>query len=403
MKYYICLSPKKEKCFDIPKTSYKIKEKINIKKSIKEIIEENIKNFENPRNDIEFIENQILLNEIISEKYKGNEINIDKEIKYGKPKNNMKTLLKFFESQNCKVYYDNSINEHELIHFQNYFFSESSSKYKIKFHLEINKKKLNEENVEKVITLVKQKLKSITGIPIEDLYVTNIREGSLKFEIFRLIRYHNNISNDIIIDFNKEFITQHRNELKDLLRDISQNLNEPNIYNDHIENIVEVRHIINNYVINPELTFNEKFDKYRGDFGLRYFLIIPFHIECVQRNGSIYYYPGERWEGFGLKIHCQEINGRHICGEDIFKSNNWFYGYCNLTKTQCNLRINNIRQVIVQDNNNRAFGLVLQCKIMNSPEIRIDDDGNIRLRNQDQNSIAKYIIPYRLLKKHLEN
>ena len=37
------------------------------------------------------------------------------------------------------------------------FVSESSSKYKIKFHLEINKNKLNEENVKKVIYLVKKK------------------------------------------------------------------------------------------------------------------------------------------------------------------------------------------------------------------------------------------------------
>lgn len=156
-KRYICLTLNKEKYFDTPEISYKIKEKINIKKSLKETIVENINHFENPRNDIEFIENQILLDEIISEKYKGKEINFDKEIKYGKysKNDNMKTLLKFFESQNCKVYYDNSINEHELIHFQNYFFSESSLKYKIKFHLEINKNKLNEENVEKVITLVK--------------------------------------------------------------------------------------------------------------------------------------------------------------------------------------------------------------------------------------------------------
>ena len=90
------------------------------------------------------------------------------------------------------------------------FVSESSSKYKIKFHLEINKNKLNEENVKKVIYLVKKKLNSITGIPSNDLYVTNIREGSLKFEIFRFSLYHNNIINHFIRDFGDKFIEQHR-------------------------------------------------------------------------------------------------------------------------------------------------------------------------------------------------
>lgn len=232
--------------------------------------------------------------------------------------------------------------------------------------------------------------------------MTNIREGNLKFEIFRFNRYHNNILNNIIIDFGKEFITRHNIEFRILLREISDYLNEPNIYTNHIENIAEVMPIIGNYVINQQLTFNNKYDKYRGEFGLRYFLFIPYHMESVQRNGNIYYYPDERWEGFGLKIHCQEINGQHICSEDIFKSENWIYGYCNLTKTQCSLRINNIRTVIVQDNNNSSFGLVLQCKIMKS-SVRVDNEGNVTLINPDHNSIANYIIPIRLLKKHLDN
>lgn len=409
-KYYIYLKPSKENCFDTPETSYKIKEKINIKKSIKEIIKENINNFEKPRNDIEFIENQILLDEIIAEKYKEKEINFDKEIKYlektknGNKIDNMKTLLKFFESQNCKVYYDNSINEHEMAQLQNYFFSESSSKYKIKFHLKINKNKLNEENVEKVINLVKHELKSIAGIPIEDLYVTNIREGSLKFEIFRFSRHHNNFLNDIISDFGSEFIKQHREQLIQLLEDIYENLNESNIYNNHMENAVEVRPIIHNYLFNRNLIFNNRHDKFRGDFGLRYYLnIFPYHKKSVERNGFTYYYPNERWEGFGLKVLCREINGHHLNSEDLFYNGQWINGYCNLTKTQCSLRINNIRQVIVQEMNNSGFGLVLQCKIMKSPEIIVEPNGNVRLRNPDQDSIANYIIPYRLLKKQFEN
>lgn len=103
--------------------------------------------------------------------------------------------------------------------------------------------------------------------------MTNIREGNLKFEIFRFNRYHNNILNNIIIDFGKEFITRHNIEFRILLREISDYLNEPNIYTNHIENIAEVMPIIGNYVINQQLTFNNKYDKYRGEFGLRYFYL----------------------------------------------------------------------------------------------------------------------------------
>ena len=69
---------------------------------------------------------------------------------------------------------------------------------------------------------------------------------------------------------------------------------------------------------------------------------------------------------------------------------------------QFSLRIDRIRQVIVQDRNNNAFGLVLQCK-MKSSEIIVRNNGDVELNNPNQYSKDNYIIPYRLLKKHLEN
>lgn len=149
--------------------------------------------------------------------------------------------------------------------------------------------------------------------------------------------------------------------------------------------------------MNPNYYFNERFNKKRGDFGLRHFLFIPYHKEKQNKNGRTYYYPNERYEGYGLKVHCNVIENNHFCCQDIFDPRgNWCIAYTNLLKSKISYRINNVQPEVLYDNNNRGYRLVYQCKIKKS-KIENENDNLITLRNND------YIIPYRLLKEYIDN
>jgi hypothetical protein len=57
--------------------TFEVYEKIDEKKNLQQNIEDDFKNFNKPKNEIEFIENQIKLDYIISEKYKKKKLMIN--------------------------------------------------------------------------------------------------------------------------------------------------------------------------------------------------------------------------------------------------------------------------------------------------------------------------------------
>lgn len=197
--------------------TFKIYEKIDEKKDLKQNIEIDLKNFNKPKNKVEFTENQIKLDYIISEKYKGKEINdkFDKMKEYEKYPA-MKDLLGFYKKKKCKVYIDNSIDQ-ELSHqLQKYYSSEDILKNKIRICLNIDKEKLKDlEVVKNIIDKIVKKISTITKIPETNLKVTNIRKNCLLFDIYYVFRRGIKF---IIGLFNN--IPQNLNELRQFLRNI---------------------------------------------------------------------------------------------------------------------------------------------------------------------------------------
>ena len=399
---------KKDVCKSYPtpgeplKRTYKIIKQIDIKKDLGQLIEENIENFKNPLNDKDFIENQILLDYIISEKYKNKELNFNKniigndnyenkkKIKENNNKNGMDDLLNYYKKKKYKVYIDNSINGELYSQLQKYYFNKYSSKRKIRLHLNINKNILNDEyKLKKLNDKIIEKISYITKIHNENLFVTNIREGSLNEDIYAI---DENIPENIVNDYNVELSESLRGLIEDFDNIIS---------NEEIENIIQIRPILENYVLNLAFIFNERYNKNLGDFGLHPFMLFfEKHDSSSLKNGKRYYYPNDRFEGYGLRVHCKEIDNRHLCCDDIFNSKDWCNAYTSLEKDHFSYKISNIRREVLYNNDNQRYTLLFQCKIKIS-EILDEQNFNITLNNQNQNSIEKYVIPYRLLKENL--
>ena len=385
---------------DTPDGEIKVYEKIDPTKNLKDIIEENSKNFKEPSNDIQFIENQATLDYITSEKYKKEEINVDEFSKLGKKAgySAVNDLLMFYNKKKCKVYIDDTIDSEFYSQLQKYYFSENILKKKIRIHLNISKDKLNDiKVVNDIITKIVKKISGITKIPIDNLHVTNVRRNCLLFEIFHLIR--KNIERFIVGELNEEVIQRNRRELETFLRNIERELGNDNIIEENREIRFEIRKLIDHIVIRPNFHFNGRYNKARGDFGLRHFLIFPYHKEYVNKNGRRYYYPGERYQGFGLKVHCKDIDDIHYCCEDIFDPNgDWCIAYADLLKNRISYKVNNVHPEILYDNNHQGYRLLYQCKIKRTEIENVRDD-IITLRHDNKD----YVIPYRLLKENIEN
>ena len=185
-----------------------------------------------------------------------------------------------------------------------------------------------------------------------------------------------------------------RNELIEFLKQIgNEKENQYISYED--EDKIVIRQIINNLILNPDAYFDGRYDKRKGDFGLHHFLFIPYYMNSIQKNSKTYYYPNERCEGYGLKVHCQEIDNHHFCCKDIFDPNGqWCIAYSNLSRSRISYRIPNVQpdQFLY---NNRRYSLLFQCKVKIS-EILSEKDDNIILNNEN------YVIPYRLIKEDID-
>ena len=385
--------------------NYKINKKIDVNKNIKLLIED-IKNFQNPKDEKEFTENLILLDYIISEKYKNKkELNFDND--YVKNNPGMKDLLLFFQKKNCKfckncscqnclncrnckVYIDDTIDEKIYFQLQKYYFNKKAFENKIKIHLniDINKIKLDGDKLKEIIDKFTDKISDITKIPKKNLCVANIREGTISWNI---------ILDVYRCSFRQNRFTQlQENELRAFITDIKNNLGQQSEINE--DDIVKIESNLEHYV-QPINIFNKDYDKKRSDFGICSFSIIPFlkrHIEYKIKNERKYYYPNQRWEGYGLIVE----------NEDIFKpESDWCIVYCNLTKEDINYKIDNVKKdsLSVYENGGTGrqirFSLLFQCKIKIS-EIR-DINGHIEFINPMQKD--QYLIPYRLLKEHLDD
>ena len=183
-----------------------------------------------------------------------------------------------------------------------------------------------------------------------------------------------------------------RNELMIFLQQIKNEKGNQYLSN---EDEIEIKLIIDNLILNPEYYFDGRYDKRKGDFGLRHFLFIGYHMDSIQKNGKTYYYPNERCEGYGLKVHCQDIDNHHFFCGDIFDPNGqWCIAYSNLSKSRISYRIPNVRPDLFFYKN-RRYSLLFQCKVKIS-EIINEEDDNITLSNKN------YVIPYRLLKEDID-
>ena len=398
------------------KRNYKIYEKIDTKKNIKSIIEEDITNFKNPSNSIQYIENQILLDYIISEKYKNNKTIYDDEYIYEKYNKNqglenllpyisLETLLPFYKSKN--IYYDYNINNKLYAHLNKYYYSENIFKKKIRIRLEVGENILKDhKKIEYIIEKIIEKISSVTHIPNEDLYVVNVRKNCLLFDIFYAIKkkigdvfkYIIGKIEDKFVTHREEFIQFLRNIVNDVDRDnnninIINNINNNNYYEDHPV-VVELRNILDHFII-PNMNifyfsfFDDKYDKRRGSFGRILWL---FHIDRVVKNGRIYYYPNINCEGYGLRVN------RIIDGEDIFDpSGDYCIVFTTLNRDQIHYKIDEFRGGIIEKRNNdetfKLFRLFLQCKIKRE-NIRWGDGNNLICENG-------LLIPYRIIKENL--
>lgn len=388
--------PKKEE-------NYKIGEKIDVSKPLKEIFDEVIPNFKKPNKE-EFIENQILIDYITKEKYKGNEINIGnfnkiKSFKEAKAKG-IKELLKFYEENKCNVYTDDTIPLEIYYQLQNYYFNENAMKKKIRIYLDIDNSLLkDDQKVRYIIDKIINMISKITNIPKEELHVTNVRKNCLFCEIFRFIkRTVNNLRRYFIGDINQSALEEehNRNALSEFFRSIYSELA---IENADTQRVLEIHNVIENYIINPYVTLDSRYNKRIDEFGLRSFLFISWHNELEIKNGKPYYYPTQEWEGFGLRIPYKQINSEVYYPEKIFNKNgDWCICYSDLSFSQLSYKIANIKKSVYyihQNNKYLRYSLLFQCKIKKDKIIEENDD-NITLSDN------KYIIPYRLLKENID-
>ena len=119
----------REEYIETPKRDYKIREKIDVKKPLKEILKNDISNFYNPKK-AEFINNQILIDYITAKKYEGKEINLDHIESKNFFKNNpgIKELFIYYKKIGCKIYSDTSIDAKLYYQLQSYYFNENALK-----------------------------------------------------------------------------------------------------------------------------------------------------------------------------------------------------------------------------------------------------------------------------------
>ena len=372
------------------KRAFIIYEKIDTTKSLQSIIKDNIPNVSEPSSDKEFIENQILLDYIISQKYKNNktifDYNIDSNENPG-----FETLSMFFKSKDAKVYYDNSISKDLYKYLRKYYKAENNFEKKIRIRLNLEEDVLKDEKkIESIVNQIINKVSKITGIKNEELHVTNVRKNCLLLDIVRLVsRAVNNVVSYFVGKIKEKEFNNSKGEFRDFLRDICNEQNGNNFTfrngRGEIEDvIVDVRSVLSNYVTDENL--NEKFDrshdKSKGSFGR------PFYLWFTK---STNYYPNKNCEGYGLKIN------KIIDGIDIFQSDRWCTIYTNVMRNKAYDSIEKFSGEYIEKRNNdgtiKKFRVFFQCKAKIST-ITVSLDHTIIFDEQ-------YLVPYRLIKENL--
>ena len=368
--------------------NYKIYEDIDSQKDLRTLIEKNTTNFENPSNDKEFIENLIILDHIISEKYKI-PTPVDREIFLNNP---MNELLIFFKNKKYNVFIDYSIDDELYSHLLKYYFNKNTYNKKVRIHLDIDIdiiKNLGKDKLTKIYNEIVDAINDITGFQKENLYVTNNRKGSWIVDLF-----YTTILDKIIRDLNDG--------------NIHENINR--------DDRISIIDNLQNYVLRPsvefpyqnirELFYDPSHNKKRGEFGITPFLkIFKYHATFKEKNGRNYYYPNNsyKWEGFGLRINNNyQIGENNFSKEDIFNSHgNWYNAYANLPLRRISYKTDDLRDSSlvfdeIVDGKRKLFSLIWQCRIYRNA-IENDDENDIRLNDN------RYIIRYRLLKEHIED
>jgi len=372
---------------------YKINEKIDTTKDLKFLIKDNIDFFEKPSNEQEFIESQIILDYIISQKYKNKIPNSYAE----NLKNHlgMEALFFFYKNQGSNVYFDKSIDAELFRNLRKYYFNKNNNKKKLTIRLEIDKNIINEnEKIKKIINKIISFISEITKIPLKDLYVTNIRKNCLYLDIYH---YCVNLT---------EFYFDN-NIIKRIIRYLDSIMG---VYNARVENL----NMLNNYVFPiPDNYFDSRYDKRKGTFGLDYFLkFFPINKQYKFKNGRAHYYPNSKCEGYGIRLIDDDIldlfnyihNYLNINippnKEEIFRDNgDWLTVYSNLDLNNFNFRMDGIqgnhfsRRI---NGNWKEYKLCFQCKTMRSNIIDEDAFNNFKLEDD------YIIIPYRLIIENIK-
>ena len=325
---------------------YKIEEKIDFRKPFKELLENNIKNFLNPKKE-DFIDNQVLIDYIIEEKYKRKEFNMELPQSLILLKNfkGLKELLMYYKSEGNKVYIDNSIETDIYYQLQHYYFQKNSSEIKIRINLDIKDNNLKDQKkINKLIYRIIAKIHKITEIPINELYVTNIRKNNCL--LFDIVRKKFNNKNDEDGKSFQELIEKNKENLKYFFKQIISEFENKIIYSIDIDEIIKVRKVINNYIFNPALLLEQKYNKKIGSFGLykKYIFFGEDNVKEKKKNGKIYYYPNKRWEGFGLRISYHQVYDKVFWPDEIFSSeSDWCICYSDLSFHQISYKIDNIK------------------------------------------------------------
>ena len=374
---------------NFPKTNFTIINKIDKNKNLKELIYEYItpESFKNPKNEATFIENRILLDQIIYEKYKDKQINFDDNIY--RNNSEMEALLLYFENKKYNVYVDNSIDQDLYKEINKYYFNDISVGKKIRLSLGINGSIIKDKDKlrDKIINPIISAIGKLTKIPKENVFVTNVRNNCLVCDIyfygFPIIK---EIIHNLFRKNQKQIVTEiHQclNEIDDVLE------NDPDLLYSKMENKAEIHDEIHNYVIREGFYFDRNFDKPIGSFGLHSFWIFEWHVPYKMENDRQYFYPGQQWDGFGLII-------RDFDRREIFDPNGgWCTAFLDLTKKQKRYNIRDVIKETLYDRNNRRYSLILQCRIKRD-QIFSDDNGkNIVMLND------KYVVPYRLLRENI--
>ena len=237
------------------------------------------------------------------------------------------------------------------------------------------------------------KLIEITKIPSEDLCATNVRKNCLILDVFWWIISIPHRILKMIKDSFSERINSHLNEFIDFLNQIE---GENILINENNEDRAQILNVIQNFVINREVIFDRRYNKLKGEFGLRFsvFGLINFYKDSTEKNGKQFFYPNENCEGYGLRINNNE---------DIFngRGREWCMVYKNLMSDEINYRINGISGNIIEKRNND--GTLKQIKIFYQCRIRQES----LLENLNGTLIftggPNDIIPYRIIKENLSS